>query len=87
MKVYSCLQSLVDILVEIKKFTEEISQTKTLLNYILAKNTEKTFNELCNEFDSRINLFNCSMMVENRFRFDTLAEQLKDDQEDLIKVR
>ena len=44
------LQHLIDIITQIKKFITEISQLKTLLEYVQVKSVEKTFKDLCKRF-------------------------------------
>ncbi|CAB5215428.1 unnamed protein product [Rhizophagus irregularis] len=80
-KNYLCLQNLVNIIVQIRKFISDISQMKSLIKYFLVKSIEKTFKELCKEFDSCVNILSFEINV------DTSDEirQLKADQEDLLK--
>jgi hypothetical protein len=56
---------------------------KSLIKYIKAKNIEKIFKELCEEFDSCINSLPFSIDVN----IDDELEQLKADQVDLLNVR
>ncbi|RGB40246.1 kinase-like domain-containing protein [Rhizophagus diaphanus] len=79
-KNYLYLQELTGTIKQIKKFISDISQMKTLIKYIRAKSIEKTFTELCEEFDSCIDSLSFSIDVE----IDELG-QLKDDQDDLAK--
>ncbi|POG65397.1 hypothetical protein GLOIN_2v1861852, partial [Rhizophagus irregularis DAOM 181602=DAOM 197198] len=80
-KNYLCLQNLVNIIVQIRKFISDISQMKSLIKYFQVKSIEKTFKELCKEFDSCVNILSFEINV------DTSDEirQLKADQEDLLK--
>ncbi len=55
---------------------------KTLIKYIQAKNMEKTFEELCKDFDSCVNILSFSINVKIN---DELA-QLKKDQKELDEV-
>jgi hypothetical protein len=80
---YLSLQYLYNIMVQIKKFISDISQMKSLIKYIQTKSIEKTFKELCEEFDSCVNVLPFSINIKVA---DEL-EQLKVDQEDLVKVR
>ncbi|GES75769.1 kinase-like domain-containing protein [Rhizophagus clarus] len=80
-KNYLCLQNLVNIITQIKKFISDISQMKSLIKYIQAKSIEKTFKELCKEFDSCVNVLSFSINVKST---DEL-EQLKEDQKELAK--
>ncbi|GBC09495.1 hypothetical protein RclHR1_08900009 [Rhizophagus clarus] len=80
-KNYLYLQNLTNIIVRIRKFISEISQMKTLIKYIKAKNIKKTFIELCEEFDDCVNVLSFSINVKIA---DELA-QLKVDQDDLVK--
>ncbi|CAB4440823.1 unnamed protein product [Rhizophagus irregularis] len=87
-KNYSSLQSLVTVITQIKKFITDISQMKNLikLKYVQPKNIEKTFKELCREFDIciiNIDLASFRDMVNNRIRPDEESKSLKSDQEDL----
>ncbi len=54
---YLYLQNLVNVITQMKKFTAEISQMKTLLKYIQAKSIEKTFYELFKELFIYIKLY------------------------------
>uniref|UniRef100_U9STC0 Protein kinase domain-containing protein n=1 Tax=Rhizophagus irregularis (strain DAOM 181602 / DAOM 197198 / MUCL 43194) TaxID=747089 RepID=U9STC0_RHIID len=78
---YSYLRNLFDTITRIKKFISEISQMESLIKYIKEKNIEDTFKELCEEFDSCINLLSFSIDVN----IDDELEQLKADQDDLTK--
>ncbi|CAB4446654.1 unnamed protein product [Rhizophagus irregularis] len=80
-KNYFCLQNLSFIISQIRKFIFDISQMKSLIKYIKVKNIEKTFKELCGEFNSCINLLSFSIDVKIS---DELG-QLKADQGDLAK--
>ncbi|CAI2182933.1 3476_t:CDS:2, partial [Funneliformis geosporum] len=82
---YLYLQNLVNVIANIKKFAGEISQMNTLTKYLKSKGVEKTFKELCREFDSWINLLSFTILVEEKFRAEDEAEQLKCDQDDLNK--
>jgi hypothetical protein len=82
-KNYKYLQNLVIIIARIKKFISDISQMKPLIKHIRAKNIEKTFKELCEEFDG---YFNALCFSINLTTADEL-EQLKADQDDLADVR
>jgi len=63
---------------QIKKFITEISQMVTLLKYIQTKSIERTFKELCKDFDNCINVLTLNSSDE--------LEQLEADLEDLNKV-
>ncbi|RGB40058.1 kinase-like domain-containing protein [Rhizophagus diaphanus] len=81
---YSSLQNLSDTIIRIKKFISEISQMESLIEYIKEKNIEnieETFKELCEEFDSFINVLPFSIDV----KIADELEQLKADQDDLTK--
>ncbi|RGB40251.1 kinase-like domain-containing protein [Rhizophagus diaphanus] len=78
---YFCLQNLSSIISQIRKFILDISQMKSLIKYIKVKNIEKTFKELCGEFNSCINLLSFSIDVKIS---DELG-QLKADQDDFAK--
>ncbi|RGB38185.1 kinase-like domain-containing protein [Rhizophagus diaphanus] len=80
-KNYLCLQNLVNIITQIRKFISDISQMKSLIKYIQAKNIEKTFKELCKEFDSCVNVLSFAINVKTS---DEIG-QLKADQDDLLK--
>jgi len=82
---YLCLQNLVNVITQIKKFASEISQIKSVLKYMKAKNLEKTFSELCKEFDSCINILNFTTLVEGKILADE-AEQVRADQDEYNKV-
>ncbi|CAB5388652.1 unnamed protein product [Rhizophagus irregularis] len=82
---YSSLQSLVTVITQIKKFITDISQMKKL-KYVQPKNIEKTFKDLCKEFDIciiNIDLASFRDMVNNRIRSEEETKSLKLDQEDL----
>jgi hypothetical protein len=90
-KNYSSLQSLVIVITQIKRFISDISQMKNLikLKYVQPKNIEKTFKELCKEFDIciiSIDLASFRDMVNSRIRTDDESKSLKSDQEDLSDV-
>jgi hypothetical protein len=57
----------------------EISQMKTLIKYIQVESIEKTFKDLCYEFDDCIYSLAFTITIKNSDVF----EQLKADQEDL----
>uniref|UniRef100_U9U394 Protein kinase domain-containing protein n=1 Tax=Rhizophagus irregularis (strain DAOM 181602 / DAOM 197198 / MUCL 43194) TaxID=747089 RepID=U9U394_RHIID len=85
---YSSLQELAGIIKQIEKFVLEISQMKTLTKYIKAKNTEKKFTELCNDFDSCVKLLSFSIDVKITGQVKSISnelEQFKIDQDDLAK--
>ncbi|CAG8525215.1 11916_t:CDS:2 [Funneliformis mosseae] len=82
---YLYLQNLVNVIVNIEKFVKEISQMNTLMKYLKAKSVEKTFSELCREFDSWINLLSFTILIKEKIRVEDEAQQLKSDQEDLYK--
>ncbi|POG80837.1 kinase-like domain-containing protein, partial [Rhizophagus irregularis DAOM 181602=DAOM 197198] len=83
------LQNLVDVIKKIKEFVVDISQMTTLLksNYNQPKNIEKTFKELCKEFDDCIigvsSKFNTT--IKNKIYPKEEAEALKADQDELNK--
>ncbi|PKC76252.1 hypothetical protein RhiirA1_513262 [Rhizophagus irregularis] len=80
-KNYFYTNNLINIITQIKKFISDISQMKSLIKYIKAKNIEKIFKELCEEFDSCINSLPFSIDVN----IDDELGQLKADQVDLFK--
>ncbi|GBC09488.1 hypothetical protein RclHR1_08900002 [Rhizophagus clarus] len=87
-KNYSTLQSLVNVIVRIKKFIGDISQMKNLikLKYVQPKNIEITFKELCKEFDTyiaNVDLESFKKMVYEKIHTDEENKSLKSDQEDL----
>jgi hypothetical protein len=86
---YLYLQNLITVITNIKKFMKNISQMLTLLklNYILPENIEKTLKELCEDFDVciiKIDASDFTTTIKDKIRPE--EEQLKADQEDLIKV-
>ena len=83
---YLCLQNLVNVITQVKKFAQEISQMKTVLKYIQARSIEKTFKELCKEFDSCINILNFTILVKDKI-IPNEIEQIKADQDEFNKVR
>ncbi|CAB4414886.1 unnamed protein product [Rhizophagus irregularis] len=82
-----CLQNLVDVIKKIREFVADISQMTTLLksNYNQPKNIEKTFKELCKEFDNYIIGVNSSKFntIKNKIHSEEEAEALKADQDEL----
>ncbi|CAI2195872.1 10223_t:CDS:2, partial [Funneliformis geosporum] len=82
---YLYLQNLVNVITNIKKFAKEISQMNTLMKHLKAKSVEKTFKELCKEFDNWINLLSFTILVKEKIRAEDEAEQLKSDQDDINK--
>jgi Mg2+ and Co2+ transporter CorA len=100
-KNFLYLQDLTDIIKRIKKFISEVSQMKSLVKYIRAKNIEKTFADLCKEFDSSFNLLSVSIdakILEQLKSIDdnilkrskSIEDELKDlraDQDEFAKVR
>src|SRR6266542_3693822 len=48
------LQRLVHNIQQIKRFVNELSKVKGLKKYVQAKSIEKTFKELCRDFDSNV---------------------------------
>ncbi|GBC04284.1 hypothetical protein RclHR1_00560011 [Rhizophagus clarus] len=88
-KNYLLLQNLVNTIARIRKFISYISQMKPLLNYIKAKNIEKTFKELCEEFDGYVNVLCFSINNKTTGELEQLKpdelKQLKADQDDLAE--
>ncbi|GBC04282.1 hypothetical protein RclHR1_00560009 [Rhizophagus clarus] len=80
-KNYLNLQNLANVISKIKKFISDISQMKSLIKYIQAKSIEKTFEELCKEYDSCVNALSFSINIKT---VDELG-QLKVDQDGLVK--
>ncbi|RIA93448.1 hypothetical protein C1645_16305 [Glomus cerebriforme] len=80
-KNYLCLQNLVNIITQIKKFILDISQMKTLIKYIQAKSIQKTFNDLCKEFDSCVNVLALQITIKTSEDIG----HLKSDQDELNK--
>ncbi|EXX55730.1 uncharacterized protein OCT59_000754 [Rhizophagus irregularis] len=83
---YLFLQELSYIITQIKKFVSEISQLKTLTNYIEAKNIEKTFADLCKEFDSSFNFLLVSIDLKRSKSIEDKLEELKANQYELMKI-
>ncbi|UZO15572.1 uncharacterized protein OCT59_006990 [Rhizophagus irregularis] len=82
------LQNLVDVIKKIREFVADISQMTTLLksNYNQPKNIEKTFKELCKEFDNCIiciDLSKFNTTIKNEIHPEEEAEALKSDQDEL----
>ncbi|CAI2162738.1 18464_t:CDS:2 [Funneliformis geosporum] len=76
------LQRLLNVIVKICKFVEEISQLKGLYKYLNSKNIEKSVKELMNEFDSTIQLLEFSLQVDFRLRADKDNKDIKADIKD-----
>ncbi|CAB4474392.1 unnamed protein product [Rhizophagus irregularis] len=78
---YMRLQDLHYVLIQIKDFISKISQLKSLIRFIEAKNLEKIFKGLCEEFDSCINFLSFSIEIKIAGELG----HLKADQVDLFK--
>jgi hypothetical protein len=88
---YSCLQNLITIMTQIKKFISNISQMKTLLKskYIQQKNIENFFKEICKDFDNcviNIDIPYFTAIIKNKIRPEEEIDALEADQEELNEV-
>ncbi|GBB91817.1 hypothetical protein RclHR1_01920021 [Rhizophagus clarus] len=85
---YKSLQRLVQVLQNMKKYIEEITQYNTVQKFLGAKTIEKKYKELCHEYDSSIISLNLNLSV-NLFNFNTEQEDIivKEDVEQLIKFQ
>ncbi|CAB4402497.1 unnamed protein product [Rhizophagus irregularis] len=83
---YLSLQESTGIIRRIKKFVSEISQLKTLKKYIGAKNIEKTFADLCKEFDSSFNFLLVSIDLKRSKFIEDKLEEFKADQDDFAEL-
>ncbi|GBC03860.1 hypothetical protein RclHR1_05370005 [Rhizophagus clarus] len=79
------LQRLVNNIHQIKKFVGEVSQLKGLTKYVQAKSIEKSFKELCRDFDSNISTLNFSITVDSRNQAENDKKALRQDIDDLGK--
>jgi hypothetical protein len=89
-KNYLYLQHLVTVIEHIKNFIENISKIKKLLKfkYVQTKSIEKTFKELCKDFDIciiNIDTLDFTTTIKSKIHLEE-AEALKADQEELKKV-
>ncbi|RIA83969.1 kinase-like domain-containing protein [Glomus cerebriforme] len=87
-KKYSSLQNLVTVITRIKKFMTDISQIETLYKseYIQPTNIEKTFKELCDNFDSciiNLDLSNFNSTVKSKIHPEKEVASVKADLDDL----
>lgn len=87
-KNFLCLQNLITVLTRIKKFISVISQMNTLLRskYIRQKNMEKTFKDICKDFDICIDIPEFTVMIKSKIIPEEEIEALKTDQEEMNKV-
>jgi len=88
---YLYLHDLITIIEQITQFTKDISKMKTLLKFKCdrTKSIEKTFKELCKDFDNciiNIDTLNFPNMIKSKIHPEEEIEVLRYDQEELIKV-
>ncbi|POG59039.1 kinase-like domain-containing protein [Rhizophagus irregularis DAOM 181602=DAOM 197198] len=95
---YKSLQRLVQVLHNMIKFIEDITQYNTVQKFLGAKKIENGFKELCKEYDSSMTLLNFNLLVnfntENEdinllVNFNTENEDkiVKEDVEQLVKFQ
>ncbi|RIA93202.1 hypothetical protein C1645_27432 [Glomus cerebriforme] len=88
---YISLQRLVQVLINMKNYIEEITQYNTVQKFLepeMIKMIEKKFKDLCKEYDSSINVLNFNLPVSS-VKFNAQEEQkiLKDDVTELLKFQ
>ncbi|CAI2190218.1 11641_t:CDS:2 [Funneliformis geosporum] len=79
------LQRLVHNIQQIRRFVNEVSQVKGLKKYAQAKSIEKSFNELCRDFDSHVATLHFAITVDSRNQAENDKEALRNDLADLSK--
>ncbi|CAB4477595.1 unnamed protein product [Rhizophagus irregularis] len=64
---YKSLQRLVQVLQDMKKFIENITQYNIMQRYLEKKVVENEFKELCEKYDNSINVLNFHLLVNFKF--------------------
>ncbi|PKK72894.1 kinase-like protein [Rhizophagus irregularis] len=82
---YKSLQRLVQVLHNMIKFIEDITQYNTVQKFLGAKKIENGFKELCKEYDSSMTLLNFNPLVN--FNTENEDKIVKEDIEQLVKFQ
>ncbi|CAB5368049.1 unnamed protein product [Rhizophagus irregularis] len=82
---YKSLQRLVQVLHNMIKFIEDITQYNTVQKFLGAKKIENGFKELCKEYDSSMTLLNFNLLVN--FNTENEDKIVKEDVEQLVKFQ
>ncbi|CAB5381016.1 unnamed protein product [Rhizophagus irregularis] len=83
---YKNLQRLVQVLHNMKKFIEEITQYNTVQKHLGAKRIDNEFKELCKEYDSSMTLLSFNLVLVN-FNTENEDKIVKEDVERLVKFQ
>ncbi|CAB4477591.1 unnamed protein product [Rhizophagus irregularis] len=83
---YKNLQRLVQVLHNMKKFIEEITQYNTVQKHLGAKRIDNEFKELCKEYDSSMTLLSFNLVLVN-FNTENEDKIVKEDLEQLVKFQ
>jgi hypothetical protein len=85
---YRSFQRLVQVLQNMKKFIEEITQYNTVQKFFGAKSIEKKYEELCKEYDSSMVSLNLNLSV-NFLNLDVKKEieTVREDVSELLKFQ
>ncbi|CAG8723705.1 8984_t:CDS:2 [Rhizophagus irregularis] len=83
---YKNLQRLVQVLHNMKKFIEEITQYNTVQKHLGAKRIDNEFKELCKEYDSSMTLLSFNLVLVN-FNTENEDKIVKEDVEQLVKFQ
>ncbi|CAB4442260.1 unnamed protein product [Rhizophagus irregularis] len=82
---YKSLQRLVQVLHNMIKFIEDITQYNTVQKFLGARKIENGFKELCKEYDSSMTLLNFNLLVN--FNTENEDKIVKEDVEQLVKFQ
>ncbi|CAB4477593.1 kinase-like protein [Rhizophagus irregularis] len=82
---YKSLQRLVQVLHNMIKFIEDITQYNAVQKFLGAKKIENGFKELCKEYDSSMTLLNFNLLVN--FNTENEDKIVKEDVEQLVKFQ
>ncbi|RIB18583.1 kinase-like domain-containing protein [Gigaspora rosea] len=82
---YKNFQKLVNVIVKIKIFIEDVSQIKGLRRFLASKSIEEEFKSLTEEFDGLMRVLNFTMAVQNQIQMDEDRKVLKHDISEMTK--
>ena len=82
-KDYNNFQRLVQVLQDMKKYIEEITQYNAVQKFLKSKSIEDNFEDLCKEYDANINCISLKKLD----KFPNEDKVLKEDIEELSKFQ
>ncbi|KAF0475613.1 kinase-like protein [Gigaspora margarita] len=82
---YKNFQKLVNVIVKIKIFIEDVSQIKGLRRFLASKSIEDEFKTLTEDFDGLMRVLNFTMAVQNQIQMDEDRKVLKHDISEMTK--